>query len=670
MVNDIIKFKGEQVDSASFPEKCPVYIICCSKEDNVILNHGVVSSVFFQIRPKLRMLFDVDTGTEGEESQSLVLGMIPEERLRLRNGCPVYMTREIEQDPSSTIDEKGIVLGMHDMPSDAPRTDKEGYEWTFSYSVQILNQSGGTKRIEFGVFPGDLKFRNIEKEQVGHRDEELRIPIKIVKTEIVEVDDKVWRCSEEKKITTEEAQLAEAQLANEKNERFSEVKSNVEIDPTSAKTNPALRVRVRTDEDDDVKKIVLFEIKIKDPIATVYQGNETEKEGNAIGKRIIDLLESDTANDSDVGSSMSISPVKSDDNCAKRHSSHGDVKGRDQRYHEQDGGLYGKGKEKRNPSWMKDEKLRPALSISPSTSADGHDNKHSSCGDVIKDDDQQYREQDGGLYGERQEKRKLSSIEDDKSVATLSPKLSKRKISSASTYLHNSKYQVEVFQRFNRHIVCFAEFVKHLREDIPPSPWGRRMPMCIRWHIKGMCTKDCRLARDHQELSKCNINLLFDWCQRNCDGVEKMVYGPQYAVSSCHHSDRASPRHSSTPRPHCHASDSNYQRRSEYHKESKTKDHNSGPEGSRTVRRNPHFHAQCVSIFTQSKTKVMSIREKISRREIPALPVSRVNGRMCLSWHIKGYCNNGCNSQADHVSYNKAQIQSLIQWCHDNYPLK
>eukprot|EP00979_Chaetoceros_neogracilis_P014802 scaffold4902_cov154-Chaetoceros_neogracile.AAC.1 len=294
-MNNIIKFNGEQVDTASFPEKCPVYI-CSSnkKDDNVIINHGVVTSVFFQMRPQMKMLFnisididsnvdadaDIDADTIDAEKKSRapnILEMIPEERLRLRNGCPVYMTRNFQSNNSDVADEKGVVLGIHDIPSDVPRTDREGYEWAFSYSIQLLDESGGTKSIEYDVFPSDLKFRNFEKEQVLRRGEERK--------ETAHTETDLSHRSGEERNTTREMVKIETVQGIEIIEPYSAQQSKVNTDLVLDKNRPA--PSIFTEEDDDVKnKSPLPEKMIKEASTTACQRNNTKKNDDMISKLV------------------------------------------------------------------------------------------------------------------------------------------------------------------------------------------------------------------------------------------------------------------------------------------------------------------------------------------------------------------------------------------------
>ena len=40
---------------------------------------------------------------------------------------------------------------------------------------------------------------------------------------------------------------------------------------------------------------------------------------------------------------------------------------------------------------------------------------------------------------------------------------------------------------------------------------------------------------------------------------------------------------------------------------------------------------------------------------------------MCLGWHVKGMCNEGCRRQVDHARYLHTKYQALQDWYMANY---
>lgn len=67
--------------------------------------------------------------------------------------------------------------------------------------------------------------------------------------------------------------------------------------------------------------------------------------------------------------------------------------------------------------------------------------------------------------------------------------------------------------------------------------------------------------------------------------------------------------------------------------------------------------------------KCREVRYKISRGELPGLPLSKIDqSPMCLAWHTKKMCNADCPRGADHVHYTDAEYEQLKSWCVANYP--
>ena len=64
------------------------------------------------------------------------------------------------------------------------------------------------------------------------------------------------------------------------------------------------------------------------------------------------------------------------------------------------------------------------------------------------------------------------------------------------------------------------------------------------------------------------------------------------------------------------------------------------------------------------------IKMRIFRGKIPPLPKSKAHGNqsnpMCLPWHTRGECNEGCNCYTDHNKYPDEDLRSLDSWC-DKY---
>ena len=75
-------------------------------------------------------------------------------------------------------------------------------------------------------------------------------------------------------------------------------------------------------------------------------------------------------------------------------------------------------------------------------------------------------------------------------------------------------------------------------------------------------------------------------------------------------------------------------------------------------------------VVAGKKVASRAVRDMISAKKLPPLPVSKVDGGpMCLAWHTKEMCNPGqCPREADHVEYSVEEYAPLCEWCRVNYP--
>jgi hypothetical protein len=85
---------------------------------------------------------------------------------------------------------------------------------------------------------------------------------------------------------------------------------------------------------------------------------------------------------------------------------------------------------------------------------------------------------------------------------------------------------------------------------------------------------------------------------------------------------------------------------------------------------NPNFLETVFGDYRKlNKVKTRQIRRKIAEKELPPLPLSKVDKQpMCLAWHTKGQCNVRCPRAADHVAYTADEAKDLAQWCVTHYP--
>lgn len=85
---------------------------------------------------------------------------------------------------------------------------------------------------------------------------------------------------------------------------------------------------------------------------------------------------------------------------------------------------------------------------------------------------------------------------------------------------------------------------------------------------------------------------------------------------------------------------------------------------------NPHFLEGLFGEYHKlNKVRTRQIRCKIAKKELLALPISKVDGQpMCLAQHTKGQCNARCPRAVDHVAYTTEEAKELATWCSSNYP--
>jgi hypothetical protein len=97
---------------------------------------------------------------------------------------------------------------------------------------------------------------------------------------------------------------------------------------------------------------------------------------------------------------------------------------------------------------------------------------------------------------------------------------------------------------------------------------------------------------------------------------------------------------------------------------------NTFPPPEDATNNNPNFLEDVFGVYRKlNKVRTRDIRRKIAGKELPVLPLSKIDKQpMCLAWHTKGQCNNRCPRAIDHVAYTKEELKELAQWCVTNYP--
>ena len=63
--------------------------------------------------------------------------------------------------------------------------------------------------------------------------------------------------------------------------------------------------------------------------------------------------------------------------------------------------------------------------------------------------------------------------------------------------------------------------VKSAATDPLPDSKHCTGPMCLAWHVKGMCNTKCTRAEDHKPYSDQEYKPLVEWCEKNYPGKDE-----------------------------------------------------------------------------------------------------------------------------------------------------
>ncbi len=96
------------------------------------------------------------------------------------------------------------------------------------------------------------------------------------------------------------------------------------------------------------------------------------------------------------------------------------------------------------------------------------------------------------------------------------------------------------------------------------------------------------------------------------------------------------------------------------------------PTGNRRVN-NPSPVKQMFHTFRDiPNLRVRDVRLRATRPP-PTSPFTHADGRqcpMCVAWHVKGMCNEGCGSTPDHQAHTDEQDAPLAAWCTEFYVVR
>ena len=85
------------------------------------------------------------------------------------------------------------------------------------------------------------------------------------------------------------------------------------------------------------------------------------------------------------------------------------------------------------------------------------------------------------------------------------------------------------------------------------------------------------------------------------------------------------------------------------------------------IARNPGYKEELFGRFARLAVRVRELLVNAANPP-PASPHDPTgNTHMCVTYHVKGMCNDRCRRAKDHHPHTDAQSNLLVQWCTANY---
>ena len=88
---------------------------------------------------------------------------------------------------------------------------------------------------------------------------------------------------------------------------------------------------------------------------------------------------------------------------------------------------------------------------------------------------------------------------------------------------------------------------------------------------------------------------------------------------------------------------------------------------SNTICRNVNYRQPMFQRFSVLPRRVRDI--VLAAANPPPMSPHDNTCQMCVSYHVKGMCNDRCGRSADHAAHTLAQDNLLLEWCNTNYVL-
>jgi hypothetical protein len=88
-----------------------------------------------------------------------------------------------------------------------------------------------------------------------------------------------------------------------------------------------------------------------------------------------------------------------------------------------------------------------------------------------------------------------------------------------------------------------------------------------------------------------------------------------------------------------------------------------------TMIRNMTYKDDLFASYKAKGIKSAKLKDALKERKVQA-PLNSKGERMCLPYHVLGFCNSRCGHANDHATHTTAEDQDLHAWCGVNYKIE
>jgi hypothetical protein len=88
-----------------------------------------------------------------------------------------------------------------------------------------------------------------------------------------------------------------------------------------------------------------------------------------------------------------------------------------------------------------------------------------------------------------------------------------------------------------------------------------------------------------------------------------------------------------------------------------------------TMIRNMAYNEALFANYKAMGIRSQKLKDALKDRKVQ-LPLNSKGKRMCLPYHVLGFCNSRCGGSDDHADHTPKEDGELSAWCKDNYKLE